>query len=93
MVTLESVVGIAAGICTASSLLPQVVKMVQEKKATDISIGMLLILLSGLVLWIWYGIIKKDWPIIITNCFSLGLNFTILGLRWWYKKKGGGKKE
>jgi MtN3 and saliva related transmembrane protein len=32
------VIGIAAGICTATSLIPQVVKTIKEKKAEDVSL-------------------------------------------------------
>ena len=39
--------GIGAGICTALSLLPQLIKIIKNKKADDISYGMLLILLAG----------------------------------------------
>jgi MtN3 and saliva related transmembrane protein len=74
----------AAGICTALSLLPQLLKMIRHKKATDIALPMLLILLVGLVLWIWYGILKKDWPIILTNSVSLAINVLIIGFRWYY---------
>jgi MtN3 and saliva related transmembrane protein len=82
---IENIIGIAAGVCTGTSLLPQLIKMIRERKATDISLPMLIILLAGLVLWIWYGILKKDWPIIATNGFSLLVNFLIIILRWHYK--------
>jgi MtN3 and saliva related transmembrane protein len=85
--TLENIIGTAAGICTAASLLPQLIKMIKEKKATDISLPMLIILLTGLTLWIWYGIMKKDLPIIFTNAFSLVLNILILIFRAYYKRK------
>jgi len=85
MPQIETVVGIVAGICTGVSLLPQLIKMIKEKKATDISVVMLATLLSGLSLWIVYGVLKKDWPIIITNSFSLVINVLILILRRFYK--------
>lgn len=83
----ETVVGIAAGVLTGISLLPQLVKMIREQKATDISVPMLLILLSGLALWVWYGILKKDIPIIATNGFSIVVNLVILVLRRHYRKQ------
>jgi MtN3 and saliva related transmembrane protein len=85
MINLEGIVGIGAGICTSASLVPQLLKMFKEKKATDISIAMLVTLLAGLSLWIWYGVIKTDRPIIVTNSFSLVVNVFIIGLRWYYK--------
>ncbi|MGZ8544672.1 MAG: SemiSWEET family sugar transporter, partial [Flavisolibacter sp.] len=79
-------IGIAAGIFTATSLLPQVIKTFKEKKADDVSLLMLLILQAGLILWIFYGIKREDMPIIITNCFSLLVNITMVILRIKYKK-------
>lgn len=85
-VDLTEFVGVTAGICTAISLLPQLVKMVKNKKAEDISLFYLVILLIGLSLWVWYGVLRSDVPIIATNCFSLLLNITILVLGVKYKR-------
>ncbi|MES2655591.1 MAG: PQ-loop repeat-containing protein [Bacteroidota bacterium] len=38
-------IGIVAGVFTAFSLVPQLVKIIKEKKANNISITMLLVLL------------------------------------------------
>lgn len=84
---LPEFVGITAGICTAISLLPQLIKMVKNKKAEDISLFYLVILLIGLSLWVWYGVLRNDIPIIATNCFSLLLNITILVLGIKYKRQ------
>lgn len=80
-------IGIAAGICTAISLLPQIIKVIKEKKAGDISIFYLLVLLCGLALWTYYGFLKKDIPIIATNIFSIALNITMIALGLFYKRK------
>lgn len=84
---LTQVVGIVAGICTAISLLPQLLKIIGSKKADDISLFYLIILLCGLSLWIWYGILRDDVPIIATNSFSLLLNITIIILGIRYKRR------
>jgi MtN3 and saliva related transmembrane protein len=80
-------VGIGAGVCTAVSLLPQLIKIIKEKKANDISFVMLFILLAGLGGWIWYGILKSDYPIIITNSFSFIVNLFIIVFSIKYKTK------
>jgi MtN3 and saliva related transmembrane protein len=80
------VVGIAAGICTAISLIPQIVKVLKEKKTEDISLFYLLVLLCGLGLWTYYGVLKDDVPIIATNSFSIVLNLTMITLGMVYKK-------
>ncbi|GAA4329810.1 SemiSWEET transporter [Flaviaesturariibacter amylovorans] len=81
------IVGIVAGILTASSLLPQVIKTYREKKADEVSIVMLLVLMAGVALWIVYGFLRDDMPIIVTNCFSLAVNLTMIGLRLKYGHK------
>jgi MtN3 and saliva related transmembrane protein len=80
-------IGIGAGICTGISMLPQLIKIIKEKKADDISYLMLIVLMLGLCGWTWYGIIKTDYPIIITNCFSLLVNLLILIFTIRYKRK------
>lgn len=80
------IIGIAAGVCTAISLLPQIIKVIREKKTEDISIFYLLVLLLGLGLWTYYGFLKDDLPIIATNMFSMVLNITMIGLGIHYKK-------
>ncbi|RYY98246.1 MAG: hypothetical protein EOO11_08655 [Chitinophagaceae bacterium] len=81
------IVGIVAGILTASSLLPQVIKTLKEKKAAEVSIGMLITLMLGVALWIVYGFLRDDLPIIVTNCFSLLVNLTMIGLRLKYRHR------
>jgi MtN3 and saliva related transmembrane protein len=52
-------VGIVAGIFTAMSLLPQLIKLLREKKAEDISLFFLIVLFIGLGFWIWYGFLRS----------------------------------
>ena len=80
-------IGIAAGICTAISLLPQLIKIIREKEARNISLFYLVILLAGLSLWIWYGVLKDDLPIIATNVVSLVLNVAIIVMGIKYKRR------
>lgn len=78
--------GFIAGLFTSVSLLPQLIKIIKEKKVDDISIPMLLMLMTGVSLWMWYGIMKDDLPIIYTNAFSLSLDLSILVLRFKYSR-------
>ncbi|HEY6955579.1 MAG TPA: SemiSWEET transporter [Flavisolibacter sp.] len=80
------VIGLAAGVCTATSLLPQVVKTIKEKKAEDVSLGMLIVLATGIILWIVYGVKKNDLPIIATNSFSLLVNIVMVVVGIKYKR-------
>jgi len=80
-------IGLGAGICTGISMLPQLTKIIKEKKAKDISFFMLFILLTGVAGWIWYGIVKKDYPIIITNSFSFAVNVLVLFFSLRYRNR------
>jgi MtN3 and saliva related transmembrane protein len=85
-----TVVGIIAGILTAVSLLPQLIKIIKEKKCDNISVLMLITLLAGVGTWVYYGYLKDDWPIIITNSFSFLINLAIIACRVIFKSNNGG---
>lgn len=84
---LITLVGIAASISTAVSSLPQLVKLLKEKKAENVSLVMFAVLVLGLGVWVWYGILKKDWIIIIANGFSCLINLITFILSIRYKTK------
>jgi MtN3 and saliva related transmembrane protein len=81
------VIGIASGVLTSASLVPQLVKIIRQKKAESVSLGMYIVMLIGFCGWIWYGVEKKDIPIVATNCFSLVTNVLILVFSLKYKQK------
>ncbi|WP_034918630.1 SemiSWEET family sugar transporter [Gillisia sp. CAL575] len=79
--------GLAAGICTTVSVVPQIKKAWKTKKVEDVSPGMFNILIIAVFLWVVYGITQKDMPIIATNGVSLALNGLMLFLMLRYRKK------
>jgi MtN3 and saliva related transmembrane protein len=83
----DQVIGIVAGTCTSISLVPQLIKTIKDKKAGEISWFMLVILMIGIGFWIWYGLIKKDLPIIITNAVSFIVNGLIIFFNIYYARK------
>lgn len=86
MVDSTFVIGVTASVCTALSLLPQLIKLLREKSAQDISLWMLLVLFAGLTLWIAYGAMRRDWIIVVANSFSLLVNIAIVVLSLKYRK-------
>jgi len=82
----ENLLGIIAGVLTSAAMLPQLIKVLKEKNADDISWVMLLVLISGLSLWVWYGFLQDELPIILSNSFSVLLNITLLICCIVYKK-------
>ena len=73
--------GLIAGVCTTCSFLPQVIKAMRTKQTRDISIGMYSTLSMGLFLWLMYGLLLGDIPLILTNSISLTLSLLVLALK------------
>jgi MtN3 and saliva related transmembrane protein len=80
------VVGIVSSVLTAVSMLPQLIKVIREKDAENVSIVMLSVLLAGLAMWIYYGVLIKDLIIIVSNSFSVLLNVVLLFCAFRFKK-------
>ncbi|UQB69072.1 SemiSWEET transporter [Epilithonimonas zeae] len=79
--------GLIAGGITSIAMMPQLIKVIKEKNAKDISVVMLLVLITGLSLWVWYGILQDELPIILSNGFSVLVNLTLLVCCIIFKKK------
>ena len=79
------ILGLIAGICTSSSVIPQLVKSIKTKKAGDVSWFMFIVMMTGNLLWTYYGIVKSDLPIIATNILSVLLDIAMLVLKFKYK--------
>jgi MtN3 and saliva related transmembrane protein len=78
MLTIETLVGFVAAFCTTVSYVPQVKKCWQTGSAGDLSLKMLLILATGIALWVVYGVLKSDMVIVIANTVSLLLLCNLL---------------
>ncbi|MDN3724129.1 SemiSWEET transporter [Aequorivita sp. SDUM287046] len=84
---IEEILGFVAGACTTVAVIPQIIKSWRTKKVMDVSPIMFSILILGVGLWVVYGIIKNDLPIIITNGVSFLLNLSMLVLMFFFKSK------
>lgn len=74
------IIGIFAGFFTTIAVIPQIYKALKTRRVNDLSPVFFTILLLGVGLWTVYGIMKVDWPIIITNGICFILNATMLGI-------------
>lgn len=68
---LVSLIGLAAASCTTWSFLPQVIRLIKTHDARAISLTMYIILTTGVLLWLIYGIIIGDLPLILSNIITL----------------------
>ncbi len=79
------IMGIIAGGLTTTSLVPQVIKTYKSRSAADLSLKMFSLFSLGVLLWLIYGIINKDLPIILANLFTLALALTLLFFKFRFK--------
>ena len=78
---LSNVVGLAAGFLTTIAFVPQVTKVWRTKSAKDVSLKMFIVFSIGVALWLTYGVLLQQWPIIITNAITLVLAVAILSMK------------
>lgn len=69
--------GYFAGLLTVGSFLPQVIRVWQTRQTRDLSLSMFALLSTASSLWIIYGVIAKDWPVVLTNVGMVALNGAI----------------
>jgi MtN3 and saliva related transmembrane protein len=79
-----SVLGLVAGAFTTIAFLPQVLKTWRSRSAKDLSLGMFSIFTAGVAMWLAYGFMINDLPVILANVVTLILASTLLffKLRW-----------
>jgi len=82
---LVTILGLVAACFTTGSFLPQAIKAIKTKHTKDLSLGMYSVLTTGIVLWLIYGILVNDIPIIASNCVTLVFTSAILILKLKYK--------
>jgi len=68
------------------STVPQIRKSVKSKKTDDVSKWLIISLIGGLSLWVFYGILKGDIIIVLANAIGVSLNLFLLFLKWRYTK-------
>ncbi|EAW36735.1 SemiSWEET transporter [Lyngbya sp. PCC 8106] len=82
--TLITAIGLLAGTLTTVSFLPQVIKTWKTKSTRDVSLEMFVLFCSGVFLWIVYGALIGDLPIVATNIVTLSLASMILFFKLKY---------
>ncbi|MFY0688607.1 MAG: SemiSWEET family sugar transporter [Cyclobacteriaceae bacterium] len=78
-------IGYIAASCTTFSFLPQAIKTWKTKSAKDLSLGMFLLFVIGVLMWLIYGYLLMSWPMLFANTITLVLAGSIL----YYKLKFG----
>jgi MtN3 and saliva related transmembrane protein len=78
-------IGFAAAACTTLAFLPQVIKTYRSRSAKDLSLGTFAILTSGLLLWLVYGMLMEDIPIMLANFLTFLMALSLIIMKFKFK--------
>jgi MtN3 and saliva related transmembrane protein len=81
---LIKLLGFAAATCTTLAFAPQFIKVWKTRSTEDISLGMFLTMMLGLALWLIYGALSGDAPLVAANAITMVLAGGILIMKLRY---------
>ena len=76
-----TIIGLTAAFATTFAFFPQVLKSWRTKHTKDISLPMYMLMTTGVFLWLVYGILLKDLPIMLANAVTLIFTISILVIK------------
>ncbi len=77
-------IGASAALLTTAGFFPQVIKAHKTRHTKDLSLIMYILLCAGLILWVAYGLLLRQAPIIAANAVTLVLCLYIVFLKIKY---------
>ncbi len=88
-----TLIGLIAGLLTSIAALPQVVKTWRSRHARDLSIWQPLLLSLGVALWLIYGMLIGDTPLILANITPLICNLLLTVMKLKFSDNGSEHNE
>ena len=83
------IMGHIGALLSSITFIPQVIKTWQTKSAGDLSMNMLLIVVTSTVVWLVYAFSLNLLPVIIANSIIFVLSLTLIYFKLSFKKKEG----
>jgi len=80
-------VGYVGSFLTSITFIPQVYKTWKTKSVGDLSLAMILIVVTSCVVWLIYAISLMLWPVIVANCIIGILSLMLVYFKLTYDKK------
>ena len=85
--TYISILGYCAALASMGSFVPQAWKVIRTRQTKDISVGMYLLTVAAFALWLAFGVLQRQWPLVISNGVCLALALFILAMTLFPKKE------
>jgi len=86
-VEIVTVIGSLAAMASTTSFAPQAWKIIKSRQTGDISAGAYVLTVTGFSLWLAYGIMLGQWPLIFTNGICLLFSGFILMMKLLPRRK------
>jgi MtN3 and saliva related transmembrane protein len=83
--TIITIIGLIAAVCTTLSFLPQALKTIRTKDTSGISLSMYGLFTLGTLLWLVFGILSFNIPVTAANFVTLIFAGIILFYKIKYK--------
>jgi len=81
------IIGLVAAILTTGANVPQAYKVIQTKSTKSLSALSFGMLFCGSIIWVTYGFLRDDIPVILANGIAGLLHGTILFIKLTSKKQ------
>lgn len=78
---LVTVIGYLAALCSTVSFAPQAWKIITSRDTSGISLRTYIATVIGFALWLTFGIVKAEWPLVASNLICLVLSAFILTMK------------
>ena len=85
--TYVNVLGYLAALASMASFVPQAWKVIRTRQTKDISVGMYLLTVAAFALWLAFGLLQSQWPLVVSNGVCLALSLFILAMTLFPKKE------
>jgi MtN3 and saliva related transmembrane protein len=86
---LTDLCGFLAATLTTASFIPQALHTFRTKDVRGISLGMYSVFTVGVALWLVYGWLLGEMPIVVANAITLSLALAILVMKLRYHEEDG----
>ena len=82
--SIEILVSAVAATLTTAAFVPQALHIIRHKETRAISLFMYVSFATGVALWLVFGAMIGNWPIIVSNAITLVLALAIIAMKLKY---------
>lgn len=79
--------GLAAAFFTTVANIPQAIKVIRTGSTKSLAASTYAMLFLGMVLWVIYGVVRSDLPVILANAIAGALCGVILFMKLFHRYK------